>query len=100
VRSMRGSLAVCALVVLLLSYSDADSSTKKHHKHHKKHHNDKKAVDTPAKVVEPKTPVVAATQKAEPASEKQIVDKMKSLEGELAKKEEAVKGVVQMDGLR
>jgi len=95
VRSMRGSLAVCALVVLLLSYSDADSSTKKHHKHHKKHHNDKKAVDTPAKVVEPKTPVVAATQKAEPASEKQIVDKMKSLEGELAKKEEAVKGVVQ-----
>merc|ERR1719262_832208 len=66
---------------------------KKHHHHHHKHHN---RVDTnhltnatgaQAKLASADTP------KAE-GSEEQILGKMKKLETELAKKEEAVKGVV------
>merc|ERR1719281_1997513 len=49
-------------------------------KHHRKHHHHKVAT--------------AVTNTTEP-SEEQITGKMKSLEAELAKKEEAMKGVVQ-----
>jgi len=56
-------------------------------KHHHKHHHHKAAAA-----------VTSASAKAEPSEdnkEEQITGKMKSLEAELAKKEEAMKGVVQ-----
>merc|ERR1719387_3319832 len=65
---------------------------KHHHKHHKKHPVEATAAGTP--------PVAAAQASAEPETKKgdgkeeQILGKMKTLEKELAKKEEAVKGVV------
>lgn len=85
---------VTALSVILLWVSaQADLSLKKkhHHKHHKKH---------PAETTAAGNPPVAAAQAATepkkdaPAKEEQILGKMKTLEKELAKKEEAVKGVV------
>jgi len=57
---------------------------KKHHHHHHKHHEE--ASSSAAAEAEPK--------KEEPKKEEQILGKMKKLEKELAKKEEAVKGVV------
>jgi len=71
-----------------LSVSRAEVSLKKkhHHKHHHKHHE-----DSPAEPTEPKA---AAEKKNEPQKEEQILGKMKTLEKELAMKEEAVKGVV------
>lgn len=85
---------VTALSVILLWVSaQADLSLKKkhHHKHHKKHPAETTAAGNP--------PVAAAQAAAEPkkdapAKEEQILGKMKTLEKELAKKEEAVKGVV------
>merc|ERR1719243_326199 len=59
---------------------------KKHHRHHHKHH---KAATNATGAAEPKD-----KPKAEAGSEEQILGKMKKLETELAKKEEAVKGVV------
>jgi len=57
---------------------------KKHHKHHHKHHEVADSVNGKAEPAE----------KAEKPKEEQILGKMKTLEAELAKKEEAVKGVV------
>merc|ERR1719310_1695675 len=71
---------------------------KKHHHHHRHKHQASKAAAVPAVVNASTSAPVAATQAhvaSEPASEKQIVSKMKNLEEELAKKEAAVKGVVQ-----
>jgi len=71
------------LAFLVLGAVHAEQK-KKHHKHHHKHHDE----------------VAAATQsatKAEPegaGKEEKIMGKMKTLEAELAKKEEAVKAVV------
>merc|ERR1719243_180743 len=59
---------------------------KKHHRHHHKHH---KAATNATGAAEPKD-----KPKADAGSEEQILGKMKKLETELAKKEEAVKGVV------
>merc|ERR1719313_1862575 len=74
------------LIALLLSHAHADvTGKKKHHKHHHKHHH-KDHGTAPA---EP-----AKDPPKEPAKEEQILGKMKKLETELAKKEEAVKGVV------
>merc|ERR1719321_1412057 len=74
---------VCALsVALFVVGAQADGTLKKKH-HHKHHHHNK---DTAAATKdEPANP---------PAKEEQILGKMKTLEKELAKKEEAVKGVV------
>jgi len=81
-----------SIVILLLCVVQADVIAKKKH-HHKHHHHEK----SPAKVDEATVPVVAAQAGAEPnkePKEEQILGKMKKLETELAKKEEAVKGVV------
>merc|ERR1719473_1250347 len=88
------SLSVLSLILLWAS-AQADLSVKKkkhHHKHHKKHPAEATAAGEP--------PIAAAQAAAEPkkdagaGKEEQILGKMKTLEKELAKKEEAVKGVV------
>merc|ERR1719159_2234629 len=90
------SLSVLSLILLWAS-AQADLSVKKkkhHHKHHKKHPAEATAAGEP--------PIAAAQAAAEPKKdagkespkEEQILGKMKKLETELAKKEEAVKGVV------
>jgi len=73
------------VLALPLVFSSADSIQKKkhHHKHHKRHSNSTK------KSVEP-----SEKKPAGEGNEAQILSKMKKLETELAKKEEAVKGVV------
>eukprot|EP00746_Dinoflagellata_sp_MGD_P160398 gnl/MRDRNA2_/MRDRNA2_87133_c0_seq1.p1 gnl/MRDRNA2_/MRDRNA2_87133_c0~~gnl/MRDRNA2_/MRDRNA2_87133_c0_seq1.p1 ORF type:complete len:301 (-),score=86.69 gnl/MRDRNA2_/MRDRNA2_87133_c0_seq1:20-922(-) len=82
------SLVLLGAILCITSASLLDK--KKHHKHHHKHHNKVAANVTgvAAKVASAETP------KAEAGSEEQILGKMKKLETELAKKEEAVKGVV------
>jgi hypothetical protein len=75
--------ALILLIALCLPLGSAELlGKKKHHRHH--HHKDgHKNVEEPAKEAS-----------KEPAKEEQILGKMKTLEKELAKKEEAVKGVV------
>jgi len=75
---------------LIISGAGLDLEKKKHH-HHKHHHKDDKAVDAKAPATEDKK---AEDKPKEAGSEEQILGKMKKLETELAKKEEAVKGVV------
>jgi len=77
---MRSFALVCA-ILCIASASVLDK--KKHHKHHHKHHAATNA-----------TGVAGDKPKGEAGSEEQILGKMKKLETELAKKEEAVKGVV------
>jgi hypothetical protein len=79
---------VISLLVLALGIT-GNALQKKHHKHHK-HHRKVEASST-ASTSKPEEP--AKKGKAD-ASEEQILGKMKKLETELAKKEEAVKGVV------
>jgi len=83
------------LVLPLVAFGAELEYSKKHHHHHKHHHKDAAAPD--AKPAEP-APQALVAQKGEPkakeANEEQILGKMKKLETELAKKEEAVKGVV------
>jgi len=78
------------LCAILCSASASVLEKKKHHKHHHKHHQKAttNATGVAAKVLSADDP------KEKAASEEQILGKMKKLEGELAKKEEAVKGVV------
>jgi len=80
---------ICVLA-LCLGFASAESLRKKHHhKHHKHHSNSTK------KSLEPSTEKAAAkAEKPAAEGEEQILGKMKKLETELAKKEEAVKGVV------
>jgi len=73
---------LCVLLVALVAQGASAVDSKK--KHHRKHHRHHKTA----------TAATNTTVKAEP-SEEQITGKMKSLEAELAKKEEAMKGVVQ-----
>jgi len=80
-------LVACAVVYLLVEpvsgtmlSKDAAEKKKHHHKHHKHHEEDAGAA--------------SGATKDEPKKEEQILGKMKKLETELAKKEEAVKGVV------
>jgi len=93
------------LLALLVASCLADESLKKkHHHHHHKHGKDKNVVGTSASDGRVADQALVAgdsktkTQKPEEgktaASEEQILGKMKKLETELAKKEEAVKGVV------
>merc|ERR1719453_2776040 len=79
-------IAILSFLVSAVCIAD-DSQKKKHHHHHhhaKKHHSIENS--TVSSKEDP-------TKKAD-ASEEQILGKMKKLETELAKKEEAVKGVV------
>jgi len=79
---------IVSLLVLALGFASADVLQKKrHHKHHKHHHKKGASNSTKKSQEEPK-------KEAKEASEEQILGKMKTLETELAKKEEAVKGVV------
>jgi hypothetical protein len=78
--------AVLFSVTCLLVHGSMDAvAKKKHHKHHHKHHQAEAAKEEPDKKADPAK---------EPVKEEQILGKMKKLETELAKKEEAVKGVV------
>jgi len=82
---MRGGQAFILVMVLGLLQANAELiGKKKHHHHHHHHKDDHKDAAEPTK---------APSQK-EPAKEEQILGKMKTLEKELAKKEEAVKGVI------
>jgi len=74
----RTAFSACLLVLLAFG-SNAELRKKHHHKHQHKHAEEEKTVEA---------------AKADPAKEEQILGKMKTLEKELAKKEEAVKGVV------
>jgi hypothetical protein len=85
---MRFLTALCVSLPWASAQADLSLKKKHHHKHHKKH---------PVDATAPGTPAVAAAQASaepEPKKEEQILGKMKTLEKELAKKEEAVKGVV------
>merc|ERR1719272_1706697 len=85
-------LAVCALYLFAAPVSAtmlSKAEKKKHHHKHHKHHSEESAQAASASVT-----VATVQAKGEPAKEEQILGKMKTLEKELAKKEEAVKGVV------
>jgi len=77
---------VAALDLTKADVSD-DLKKKHHHKHHHKHHDEISTIGQ-GQLKKPDE------KKEEPGKEEQILGKMKTLEGELAKKEEAVKGVV------
>jgi len=85
-RSFRVVLLVAALDLTEADVSD-DLKKKHHHKHHHKHHDEISTIGQ-GQLKKPDE------KKEEPGKEEQILGKMKTLEGELAKKEEAVKGVV------
>jgi hypothetical protein len=80
---------VVLAVLIATAAASVVEKKKKHHHHHKHHDKDVAAVS--AKAPEEKK---SADKPKDAASEEQILGKMKSLETELAKKEEAVKGVV------
>jgi len=86
--------AVVGLLVLALGFASADVLQKKrHHKHHK-HRHKKDASNSTTKSQEESKETKKTEGEPKEASEDQILGKMKKLETELAKKEEAVKGVV------
>jgi len=81
------------VALALVAFANADVLKKKHHHHkHHKHTKDAVAEDKDTKKAEG-TKDAPKDQKKD-GSEEQILGKMKKLETELAKKEEAVKGVV------
>lgn len=80
-------IAVVLFLVFTTCFADVSLKKKHHHHHHgKKHSLASSTVKETSKEDPPK--------KADVASEEKILGKMKKLETELAKKEEAVKGVV------
>jgi len=87
-------LVLVGCLALLCCSSHVGAVEKKHKKHHHHKHQVEPVVASKAGAA----PMAAAPAKAEPKSSdgaKQITDEIHSLEEELAKKEEAVKGVVQ-----
>merc|ERR1719163_1317622 len=111
-----------AIIALLVISAGAESSVKKHHKKHHKHHDAPVANAPPSEEKDKAAPVVTKAnstktdkalvaakepeaqkteekkgddKKPKASTEEEIMGKMKKLEGELAKKEAAVKGVVQ-----
>jgi len=90
-KRMRGALVA---LVALVAFANADTLEKKKHHHHKHHKQTKDTLveDKDAKKADDKKD--APKDQKKDASEEQILGKMKKLETELAKKEEAVKGVV------
>jgi hypothetical protein len=90
-------MRVALLALALVAFANADLTEKKkhHHHHHHKHSKDVAVDDTKtkdSKKGDEKKDAPKDTKKD--GSEEQILGKMKKLETELAKKEEAVKGVV------
>jgi len=79
-----------ALLCTVVAASEFEKKKHHHHKHHKKNAG---GVDAKAPAVEEKEKKTADKPK-DAGGEEQILHKMKTLETELAKKEEAVKGVV------
>jgi len=77
-------VVVGVLYLLVGPVSSTLLEKKKHHHKHHKHHSEEAGSAEPA----------PDAKKEEPKKEEQILGKMKKLETELAKKEEAVKGVV------
>jgi len=91
---LSGVVFFCFLVVFGAS---ANLDKKKHHHHHKHHKDDAVAgadKSSKAAATEEKGTHASADKPKDAGSEEQIMKKMKNLETELAKKEEAVKGVV------
>jgi len=83
------------VIVASVGVARAGTVEKKHHKHHKHHHN--KTAGKAGNAVSKQKPAESSKEEkpaADAGSEEKIMSKMKKLEGELAKKEEAVKGVV------
>jgi len=115
-------LFIALLVLYASAENSVKKRHKKHHKHHHKHH-DTPVANPPSEVKDKAAPVVTRANSTktdakvlvaakEPdakkteerkgedkpsnaSTEEEIMGKMKALEGELAKKEAAVKGVVQ-----
>jgi len=85
------ALEMARVFIVLCAFALAQAARveveKKHHHHHHKHHKDEVATTA-------KEPEKAKEEPKKEGNEEQIMQKMKTLEGELAKKEEAVKGVV------
>jgi len=92
-------IRVLSLLVFLVASCGALEKKKHHHHHHHKHgRNHSKTVDggrvaQQALVSHDSQAHLAKPEEQTEASEEQILGKMQKLEGELAKKEEAVKGV-------
>jgi len=81
-------IAVVLFLVFTTCFADVSLKKKHHHHHHgKKYHS---LASSTVKETSKEDP----PKKADDASEEKILGKMKKLETELAKKEEAVKGVV------
>jgi len=93
-------IALCLVLPLLSLGAQLEHTKKKHHHHHKHHHKDpakpevKPVESGPQALVAKKGDGKEAPKGSDKGSEEQILGKMKTLEAELAKKEEAVKGVV------
>jgi len=89
--AMTRVLATLSFVAVLAVPASGISgvATKKHHHRHHHKHQDK------AKVEESAATASVAPEPAKNGTEEQITGKMKALEQELAKKEQAMKGVVQ-----
>jgi len=83
-------------LALLFCFAHGGAVQKKHKKHHHHKHQAEPAVfSKPSAVSAAAAQAKAVAEPKSSESEKQITDKMHTLEKELAKKEEAVKGVVQ-----
>jgi hypothetical protein len=79
------------MLALSLGFVSGDTILKKHHKHHKHHRHQSNSTKQSAEAAAAEKP---AEKPASEGNEAQIMSKMKKLETELAKKEEAVKGVI------
>jgi len=87
-------MRVALLALALAAFANADLLEKKKKHHHHKHHKNAKDAALEDKDTKKADAKDAPEDKKKDGSEEQILGKMKKLEGELAKKEEAVKGVV------
>jgi len=85
-------VALLALALVVFANADFLEKKKKHHHHKHKHTKDAVVDDKDTKKAEDKD--ASKDEKKDEPKEEQILGKMKKLETELAKKEEAVKGVV------
>jgi len=93
---MMRSIALTAIVTVVSTgvFARAGTVEKKHHKHHHKHHHNKTAEGFLHAGDDVSKDKAAKGEPTAKDSEGKILNKMKKLENELAKKEEAVKGVV------
>merc|ERR1719506_2271918 len=95
----RAILVATVLLALGATLCAGEADAKKHHHHHHKHHaaksNNQAAVVSKAAPASDEKKAAPASGEKKASGEAEITDKMKTLEKELAKKEQAVKGVVQ-----